>query len=141
MPETAIPQSLFLLSGIPIPRPLFPREVAPSPRPSNSCGVAMVDQPCKLQAVSTPPTTCSPPPRAAPLQVGLAVGVGILKPKTESKPEPNPSVYSGFRVRVRFLYVLYFGVWIRVRFLTFKTRIDLITRNIKKLLICDGIIT
>jgi hypothetical protein len=48
-------------------------------------------------------------------------------------------VYSGFRirVRVRFLYVLYFGVCVRIRFLTFKTRI---TQNIKKLLICDGII-
>jgi hypothetical protein len=36
--------------------------------------------------------------------------------------------------------VLYFGVWVWVQFLTFKTRIDLIIRNIKKLLICDDII-
>jgi hypothetical protein len=54
--------------------------------------------------------------------------------KTESELKTNPNI------RVRFLYVLYFGVWIRVRLLTFKTRIDLITRNIKKLLICDIII-
>jgi hypothetical protein len=36
--------------------------------------------------------------------------------------------------------VLYFGLWVRVRFLSFKTRIDRITRNIKNLLIYDDII-
>jgi hypothetical protein len=67
------------------------------------------------------------------------VGVGILKPKTEPEPESTELlVYSGFQIR--FLNMLYFGVWVRVRFLTFKTRIDQITWNIKKLLICDGII-
>jgi hypothetical protein len=63
--------------------------------------------------------------------------------RTRTRIEPEYTellVYSGFRVRVRFLYVLYFGVWVRVRFLTFKTRIDRITQNIKKLLIYDDII-
>jgi hypothetical protein len=61
--------------------------------------------------------------------------------RTRTKPEwTELSVYSGFRVWVWFLYVLYFGVWVWVRFLTFKPRIDRIIQNIKKLLICDGII-
>jgi hypothetical protein len=72
------------------------------------------------------------------------LGVGILKPKPEPEPNPNRPNYRSIRVRVRvrvrFLYVLYFEVWVRVRFLTFKTRIDRITQNIKKLLIYDDII-
>jgi hypothetical protein len=70
----------------------------------------------------------------------MCLGVDILKPKTEPEPEPslNRPNYWSIRVFGLFLNILYFGVW--VRFLTFKTRIDRITRNIKKLLICDGII-
>jgi hypothetical protein len=67
------------------------------------------------------------------------LGVSILKPKPEPEPELTELlVYSGFRVR--FLYMLYFWLWVRVRFLTFKTQIDRITRNRKKLLIYDDII-
>jgi hypothetical protein len=75
----------------------------------------------------------------------LEVRGGHFKTETRTRTEPEPKltellVYSGFRVRVRFLYVLYFGLWVRVRFLTFKTQIDRITRNIKNFLIYDDII-